>query len=466
MEVSYVNNEWIITRRQLHVSWIVLLLKILYELSVQLLLSERYLLWSFNKEINWQNIIFELVFFVIGALIYIVHFDGKSSYCFFLTLLFVLYYIPTNSTMVLSNVSWNYYLMTNVFALLFMYAMGRMMSHEQKKKRNVNIVDESEDAHSIIDEPAFWWAVRLVMIFVCIVTIIYVYSYNGLNLSIIFSSMYSTRAEYARYAEGITGSLLSYITLIATRLATWFLPLYLFFSLTKRKIIDVVFCVFTFVAQYTVEMQKSTLMIIGVVILIAIIEKKKEFRKSSLTMLYVFVGMFASIFVEYFITKQSLIFNVFVRRVFYIPAYMTQSYYEFFKSNPKLLFTQDCFFVQNILQRIMGRAYSSSAVSVISKNCFNGELASPNTGLFAEAFAQIGVVGIAVFPIIYCYITRFMKSVASFYGKGATYVVMLRLVLTLVSVFALTSSTFIGVILFGIMTYVAKVLYYNFRRNR
>lgn len=61
---------------------------------------------------------------------------------------------------------------------------------------------------------------------------------------------------------------------------------------------------------------------------------------------------------------------------------------------------------RKLVRMVYPGSYEHGAVTVISENCFPG-IPSPNTGLFAEAFLQMGYWGIIVFPAIYAYILKY-----------------------------------------------------------
>ena len=455
------NNRFLITQKQLKTFMIAFVLKLLYEISIQLLLPERYLLWSFNKNINWENLIIEMSIFLLVSLYFCMNFCDISPFNFFSTILFVMYFIPTNSSLVLSNVTMDYYILSNIFASILFLVLGYLTSSDKRrilKHESDNSQTKGDIIDNIIDLPAVWLVVRMICILVCLATLLYVYKYNGLNLVSLFNDMYSVRSEYASYASNMTGSLSSYLTLIVTRLGGWILPLYLYFALKKKKLFDIGFSIFTFIANFTVEMQKNSLMIVFIVIGIVCIEKCKKINNISIYVLYLFAIMILISLCEYWRNGESVIFTTFIRRMFYIPAYMNEKYYQFFVLHKKIFFTQDAFFIQNILQKLFGRAYGESSVAVISRVCFNGELPSPNTGLFAEAYSQLGILGVGIFPFIYGYVAKAIYKVANFYGRGALYVIFFKLALTMVSVFTLTSSTFVGILLFIGVTIFAQIL--------
>lgn len=421
------------------------LIKILYVVLITLMLPEQWELWDFNKCITVQNVCFEIIPFFIGTGVFLYYFVNESTYSFFLTIFFVIYFIPNNSTMVLSNYELEYYCLVNFFSIFLMIVIGRMA----KKDRYTYIENSFKQKffYEKWQDKQFLNIIRLVMLAICAISVIRVYLYNGLNFSFLLSDMYLTRADYAAYYSSVTDTMGAYVILVVSGLANWFLLVCLYYSIMAKKIIDIALCLFTYFALFTMDMQKSTLMILVVVYFVCWMQKRKK-RNFSTILICAFIVFFIIMLIAYAVNGESKLFTLFVRRLFYMPTYLTKVYYDFFKENSKLWFSQDFFLVQNIWGKIIGRSYSTSAVTVISKNCFDGLIPSPNNGLFTEAFAQLGIVGVFVFPFIHGFIVKKMKNAASLYGSGVELIILTKLFLTMTSNMMLASSRMVGLIIF------------------
>lgn len=116
-------------------------------------------------------------------------------------------------------------------------------------------------------------------------------------------------------------------------------------------------------------------------------------------------------------------------------------------------------FTMRLWGKIIGRAYPTSAVTVISNNCFNGLIPSPNNGLFTEAYTQLGIMGIFIFPIIHGFIVKKMKNAASLYGSGVELIILTKLFLTMTSNMMLASTRMVGLIIFIGGTWFLKNIY-------
>ena len=172
-----------------------------------------------------------------------------------------------------------------------------------------------------------------------------------------------------------------------------------------------------------------------------------------ITSIFIF---FVLAFVEYSLCETDVIFNVVIRRLFYVTDYMEYCHYEFFSTHHKLWFTQDFFGVQNVFSHIFGRFYTRESVGVISDNCFEGLLPAPNSGLFAEGYAQLGYLGTIIFPFIHAKLIYWVYTVSSNYGHGAAFIIMVKLCLSMLSIYIFASAYFIPLLIFASVTYILK----------
>lgn len=426
-----------------------ILIKVLYMLSISLMLPDKYELWSYNKNVDWFYFVIELLVLIAVYILAFRHFDWDSMYALVILIIFVMAYIPANSGLSLSGQDVLYYVCVNIYFALLFAVLDSLEKHLQDEDE-YNTFEEQ----SILFDNRKLLLLRIFMLVICGITIYFVYQYNGLNFNILNSVMYDTRANYAEYIASRQGTFISYFALILMGITTWMLPLYLYLSLYYGKALDIIIALFTFLALYLMEMQKSTLMVIPLVLLILLCTKKKNRKGICFYVLNFFVLLFVAIFVEYFIRKgTSSIFNFLIPRMFYMPTYLSKIYYDYFSVNHKMWFTQDVFIVSNILSRLIGRFGSDSIVGTISNSFFKGLIPSPNTGFFAEAFAQVGYFGIVIFPLILGALTKLIYKTSKWYGEGVELTLGARWALLLLNTQVLTSTRMVSILMFVLITF-------------
>ncbi|MGE9963657.1 hypothetical protein ACQRAW_02170 [Fusicatenibacter saccharivorans] len=445
-----------IRKTNLSIGLMLCLIKAFYIINIVLMLPETYAIWDFEKNIVLWNLVYEIIPFLVGLIILLCSINDNSVLSTASIGFFILYFIPANSGMCLSNNDPGYYYLHNIFCILCLWLFGRNIKNEKRNCHNDNfnieLVFENRKQIGII---------RAWMIVFCFLCIIYVYLCNGLNFNIFFSEMYTVRADFADSVAQNTGTIFAYLVLIIRGTSGLFLTIYLYIAIIAKKPLDILICLFSFIALFTVSMEKSTLMLILMVVFFAYLEISGRTNKLCRSLVFAILALFVLPIIEYYIRGESLVFTMLIRRVFYIPQYMMHIHYDFFKTAEKFWFRQDAFLIQNILQLLFNKPYPYDATAIISQNCFNGLIPAPNSGGFAEAYSQMGALGTFVFPFIYSKLFVIMSKWASWYGEGAGRIIMLKLILSLISVHFLASSSLVGFVLFIGITYVIRNIYHS-----
>ena len=418
-----------------------LVIKVLYALIIDKMLPYDYMLWTYNKDVDLWKMLVELFPFFLSEYFVLRRYEQGDAYSFFTILLFIVSFIPANSGLSLSNNEYEYYALNNIYYIVLFFTMSVLRPKEFEQ-------EEGDFFTQLADNKRYTTVIRAFMILVCIISLVRTYLYNGLNLTFIFSDMYSVRADYANYYASLTGSSTAYILLLVTNLGAWFLPIYLYYAIVNNKILDIGLSLLSIVAVFTIEMMKTNLLLIPIVVYFAILKKRDTLNKVTEKTIRAIILLFIASFIEYGIRGSSWLFDVVIRRLFYVPMYMVNVHYGYFSMHDKILFTNDAFFIQYIGRLLFGTRYPYTAVRVISENCFRGLLPSPNTGMFAEAYAQLGVAGVLVFPFIVVLVAKLIRKYSQSYGDGAVLVALSYLVIKMISGYILASSIFVGIIEF------------------
>ena len=80
-----------------------IVLKILYIITIALMLPDKYLIWSFDKKVDLTLILIELIPFTICLFLYLKLYEGHVFISFFSTIVFMMTFIPSNSVLSLSR---------------------------------------------------------------------------------------------------------------------------------------------------------------------------------------------------------------------------------------------------------------------------------------------------------------------------------------------------------------------------
>lgn len=144
-----------------------------------------------------------------------------------------------------------------------------------------------------------------------------------------------------------------------------------------------------------------------------------------------FIGL-----MEFLLVKTSYIYNYFIRRLFFIPAFLHFKYYDFFLHNGY------DFFRQSFLGKIgLSSPYPLSIPNMIGLNYFNDSSLVANNGLFSDAFSNLGALGMIIMPILLVLVLKMLDN--SVKGIKPLYIVTI-----LISVpYIFLSSSFFTVLL-------------------
>lgn len=332
-----------------------------------------------------------------------------------LNTLLLIYMVPLNASGAINNMSYEYIIFTNVFLLLIIISLSIQRS-DGKIVSNFNLFDE-------LTRPIFIYIFFILSLFF----IAYKISYNGfqINFSLLNDDVYANRADRSDYMLEISGSLYAYVLVCFQGLMTFINPIYLYLSLHRKSVLGIIVSSLALLSEFSLASSKTVLIFSAVILFVYYCERRKkkiDFQK-SFRMIVLFI--FCICLVESMFSETGLLYMFIVRRTFYAPAWLNTMYYDFFSANPKVYWSQNVMLLQNIIPNV----YDSSPLDLISRRFFNGYMASPNTGMFAEAYMHWGWGGIVVYPILYYVIFSFASSVYTKCGKSVSSIIAIDVVL-------------------------------------
>ncbi|NBH72627.1 hypothetical protein D3Z51_11460 [Clostridiaceae bacterium] len=323
-----------------------------------------------------------------------------------LYMLFIMYYIPLNSIASLVDASYEFLLFSNLFFFLIIFAISCY------RKRTVC---DTKKLYNIGKRIILSKKIRMVCFAVCFAFILYKISFNGLDFSLSMSGDYVYTNRLSNHEaiqisrKGITGILITILEDIATYAA----PFYLLVAIQRKKIGGILVSILCILSRYSIYSMKGDLLLLPVVIAICIIcNEKKKYRIDNLMVGSALV-VFTTIAIIWIKFGKARIYMLIVRRLFYMPTWLNTIYYDFFSQHAKLFLTDEVF----LIKRFLPHVYDSSVLKMISEAYFQGEIVSPNNGLFSEGYMQFGLIGILVYPFLYKLVFDWADHVYKPFGK-------------------------------------------------
>lgn len=365
------------------------------------------------------------LFLFVPLLLKLYKMDNLSSNI--IVLLFLVSYVPMTSMMAFVPTKPNFLLLYSIYwgALLLLYLFI--------PKFSVANVRESIEINQQL------W----IIIVLCIIAVVFVSGYYfGFRITLDLDNVYELREEVAKSR---IPAIFNYILPAAGN----FLPIVLVYFIDRRNtsmivILGIVLLLNFSIGGHKAIFYKLILAFIGYI-----------FLKRTLVTKYVWFLSFLVLIalIEYKYVESYFVLGFGVRRLLYVPALLNYQYFDFFSSNELDYYRQS-------FMRYLGLSspYNES-ISLVIGNFMGNPGMGANNGLFSDAYANLGVTGVILHPLI---IVVLFKSLDKYsYGIDNKY-----LFLIVVACATVINSSFLptGLLTHGIL--FLMVILYLFPRTK
>lgn len=238
-----------------------------------------------------------------------------------------------------------------------------------------------------ISDRAFW----LIIGGLCVTFYVFIMARFGLRFSLLsFADVYDVRAEYAADLVA-SGRLVAYAVSWQGYVIN---PFFISTGLVKRRPVLIGVGLVGQLLLYSLTGSKSVFLS-GIYVLGLLIALGAGAKRFGLLVSWgsaAVVGIATSLD----LLLDSIIWSsLFVRRLIATPGLLTGYYYDFFSTNPKL------FLSHSILQPLITYPYSLSPPHLIGYFYFGNADTGANANLWAEAYANFGLLGIVMFTLVF-----------------------------------------------------------------
>lgn len=350
--------------------------------------------------------------------------DSSNPVKLCILFLFYMYYIPLNSAFYMNDLTFGFLIITSIYWIIFVSLPNIQFGGH--KIYQINMQEDNFKQGEVFDT-AVVYAVLIIINLACI---FYTIKYNGFRLSLNIWNVYDVRASFSGTTSifesvlfNFGGSLMVGISMI--------------FALDRKRYVLFTTGLLAQLGIFSIAGQKGQLFSVLIVVGAYVLKKWNLLRKIHIIIPFGLLIMHVIALCEKIIFHTTYIFTLFIRRLFYIPAWINGLYYDFFSQHKLLLFSQDVF----LINRLGINRYSESVLQIINKNYFGGYVESPNTGLFAEAFMHFGYVGVIAFPFITIYIISKVFKYSSCYSQSVQFLILVEITLSLINL-PVTSGIF------------------------
>lgn len=440
----------------LHHTLLLLGLKYLYIFLTVLILKDQWYVGYGSYGIDfvfWKEVLGTIVFVPICLL----YMNTKITDSFVddvLYFLLVIYYIPLNSAFSINNQPLLFFLSSNLYFALLTALTGwtmKLLHKYQKQEKPKSVCEPLFDLYNDRN-------VVSLCVIICCAFIVYKLFYNGLSLSVSMdgNDVYGRRAEFMEYLDSIDGTPFAYLLSILRNVVTVVAPFYVLISLMRKKWAQVVLGLACVLAQYSVSAGKSTLLFIAIIAVLYLCYRLNLLKHFKQIFLFGMFLLMAVCLLEHFIFQSDRIFTLLIRRMLYYPAWLNTMYFEYFVENGPVLWSQNVFLLQNILEPV----YDTSPLTIISQVYFAGQVPSPNTGLFAEAVMHFGILGTVIYPVLLTVLLLLSSMIFKPYGLCVQVFFAIKLALHLQNVPITRTDSVLSYFLFAFLLLVLPRLHW------
>lgn len=357
-----------------------LLFKILLEINYVYFIYPIFSYMKFILDINFIKMLESYLFFIIGFLV--LPFDDKKISNSLLFILFIFNFIPLSSYYFLTN-NHRIYIYSVFSAYILLASLFYVLNF--KKKYDIKV------------------KIRLNYNYILLILIIIFMLYSLKNISKINLEVFLNKNIYEIRRNLKLNGVIGY-------LIPWFgnviIPTFILKNFLKKNKIYCLSGIFFQMLFFSMFPFKTFLVIPFFMIANCLLWKRKNFKLKIINLfnLTIIISM-----VLYYIFDKLIFLSLIVRRVFLVPAQINFMYCDYIQKGGKKLF-----YSGGQIGRLFNLKYpyEINFAHYIGKNYFLNEETSANTGLFADAYVNLGFLGIIVIVIFLVIFLLFIDKIS------------------------------------------------------
>jgi len=355
-----------------------LLCKIVLDLSYYFVISK---IWAYSRfELNFNGIKLLESFLLLSIIFTLMPKSSKKLSNIIVWLLILLSYVPMLTLFAFMNQPRSYmYAVTGFWMLVFLLSGIPRVSILSLKETQSNTI--------------------CYFLFTCIsiIVLFLIYRYLGFSFNFDLTKVYDIRSQYVELKIPLAGYLFKWLGHIIN-------PVFFAIFIKKKKWILAVFIIILQLFIFSSTGSKTYLFaLIFTLSLMFMVTQKNPF-------FWIGVGLAVIILIgilSYVLFDDFLITSLFARRTLLVPAQLSFFYYDFFSKNSYTFFSQHRIF------RIFSKyPFHLSPPHLIAEVYFNRPQMGANNGIYADAYMNLGFIGLIFWAILLTIILQFIDSIA------------------------------------------------------
>lgn len=262
------------------------------------------------------------------------------------------------------------------------------------------------------------------------------WGYTGFRLTFDLLNVYSIRGDVINNLPTFVQYLYSASSAIN--------PLLLIFSLNNKNYLFSVFIIIVQLLSFGINGSKSVFFMTILTIVVYFVLEKNILR--TITELITSLSVISIL--ELLLLKSSYLIDFIIRRVMFLPNLISFHYYVFFTSH-----TPD-YFKQSLLSNLGFYSDYGRIPVIIGETYFNNGETAANGGLISDAFQNLGLAGVFIFPAILMLFLKLLDEMAEYLNSKILVVVALYLSNVLISSTLTTSLMTHGLLAVMFVLYI------------
>lgn len=296
--------------------------------------------------------------------------------------LYCVSFIPTTTIIAYQGVEAGFVVTVLVYWTVLLIA-GLVVPHRIRRERRARA-----SGYSVLSK----WHIGVLAAVLFAVSVYINYRYAGFSITLDLSSAYDLREQAA---EANLPGLLQ----VLFHMAKTCIPILIVYYLSIRKGFVAALLCFAQVLLFSMDGGKSSLFSLVIALALFFVFKKITIEP----ILWCIVAFLLVSMLEKQLLGTDNLLNYGSRRLFFVPSVLNFDYYSFFSTHPI------DFYRQSLFSKIgLASYYPMPIANVIGLNCLGDASIYANNGLYADALANLGYIGILVMPIVLVIFLRFI----------------------------------------------------------
>ncbi len=391
----------VVSKEFLRLSILLTIIYIVLEIYYNYYVSVDYEAMGFVLDLNlFKYAITKLIYIGLLILSYNLYLRSKFLYAIYLLLMFF-FFIPNAILFALGNTFYGAFLSNVFFVCVF--------SLTPYLKFSFPTVSFSQKKKSLI---------IFLIAFLLLLPVIVVFKFD-LNLkTLLLQDIGETRALFSEKMSGY----LAYIYNIEVKTI---IPIALIFFMVRKKWILVGLLLLALIYLYMISGNRIVYFTTFILVFFYYLGSNYLSKISNffiITLALLFTAQFMTQYVFHAPLLGAIVGGTFINRLLFIPALLTQWYFEFFDGNPFY------FAESHVFNQFVESPYDMPVGFLLTKIYWNEPTVFANNGLVSDGFMNLGYLGVFLFSIVFAILFSLFNSFnlnKGYFGVFFAYVYMM-----------------------------------------